>query len=183
MKILVICPSIRPEKLAIMSESLGLTKSRYTDFTFSMEGNVTEAINGMFNSHPDYDFYHVTNDDVIYKTKFWDIELAQKGKITHGKDAIKGGLNGNFLMIDGDIARAVGWLQLPTLNKYGGDVVWKFMGQRLNILEYMPSVIIEHNWEGASEADNKSDMNKFAEWLPHSEKDIHKIRKALNVRI
>ena len=35
--------------------------------------------------------------------------------------------------IDGDIVRALGWLQLPILRHSGGDNVWYWIGRRLGI--------------------------------------------------
>lgn len=179
MKILAICPSIYPNKLTKMLETFDLTKSHNIDIVICAEGTVTEVINECFNNAPEYDFYIVINDDIEFLTPLWDIKLAKKGKITHGTDAIDIGVNGQFLMIDGDFARAVGWLQLPTLNRYCGDVVWRFIGEQLGILHHVSKVIIKHNWEGANEDINKLDMLEFSRWLPFSFKDIEKIRKVL----
>lgn len=181
MKILAVLPTIYPEKMDKMCESMNLTKSKYTDFTFCSEGTVTEAINIMFNANPDYDFYMILNDDIEFMTPLWDIKLTQnKGNISYGDDLLQGKNLCTFPMLDGDIARAVGWLQLPTLNKFCGDVVWRTIGQSLNILEYHPEVIIKHHWEGCSnDLIHKEDVSAFARWLQVSHKDINKIREAL----
>lgn len=182
MKILTICPSIYPSKLKKMLDSFTITRSKSTTLIVNSDKykTITEIFNKEFESNPDYDFYFMANDDIIFNTPLWDLKLAKKGKITHGTDAVDIGINGQFLMIDGDIVRSVGWLQLPTLNKYAGDVVWRFIGENLGILEHIPEVIIKHNWEGADEKINKEDMLEFSKWLPWSFKDISNIRKALN---
>lgn len=181
MRILVIVPVKLPSsKLSNMINSIELTKSSNTDIVYISSGTVTEAINLGFNNQPDYDYYHISNDDTIYKTPLWDLKLAKKGKITHGTDCIEGGMNGQFLMIDGDIARAVGWLQLPALTRYGGDVVWRFIANRLDILEHVPEVIIEHHWEGADREINDRDMGVFADWLGSSQRDINSVKEALD---
>lgn len=181
MKILIVCPSIYPEKMHKMLESMNITKSVNTDFAFSDQGTVTESINIIFNSNPDYDFYFIANDDIEFKTPLWDLSLSNKGKISYGDDLIQDENLCTFPMIDGDIARAVGWLQLPTLNRYCGDVVWRTIGHALNILEYHPEIIIKHNWEGCSdELIHKEDMNRFAQWLPWSFRDIKKVREVVN---
>lgn len=180
MKILTICPSVYPVKLNKMLESFEITRSKDTDIVICSEGTVTQAINNSFNNAPEYDFYFIANDDISFKTPLWDLKLAKKGKIIHGTDGVPEGVNGQFMMIDGDISRAVGWLQMPTLNRYCGDVVWRFIGDRLEILEHVEDVIIEHNWDGCAEPMvNQLDMEKFSEWLPNSHKDIEKIRKVL----
>ncbi len=181
MKILTICPSKYPEKLEKMLDSFNTTRSKHTGIIINYEDKpITHIFNNVFNNNPEYDFYFMANDDIIFETPLWDIELARKGKITHGTDNIKEGINGQFMMIDGDIVRALGWLQMPTLNKYCGDVVWRFIGDNLGILEHIPQVFIKHNWEGADPDKNKKDMAEFAKWLPWAFKDITKIRKVLN---
>jgi hypothetical protein len=182
-RILTICPSIYPEKFDVMCESFYNTCSKDNIlFTTSVKG-VTESINDAFKRYPDFDFYHITNDDAIYETHNWDTKLAKKGKITHGTDSVPEGVNGQFFMIDGDFVRALGWLQLPTLNRYAGDVVWRFIGEQLGILEHVPEVVIRHNWEGCAEPMvNQLDMAEFAKWLPWAFKDIKKIKEKLCIK-
>lgn len=163
-----------------MMESFKLTKSNNSDIVVVNDKiPITEIFNNIFNSNKEYDFFHLMNDDCIYRTKNWDLKLAKKGKIAHGYDCIENGMKCQFPMIDGDIARALGWLQLPTLNRYCGDNVWRFIGNALNILEFVPEVTIEHQWEGADPELTKQDMARFAEWLPWSFKDVNKVREAI----
>lgn len=164
----------------IMEKSFNSTKSTYTKILYGIKGGVTESINNIFNLYPEEDFYHITNDDVIYESPLWDIELAIKGKISWGKDGIQNEGLVTFPMIDGDIVRALGWLQLPSLNRYCGDVVWKFIGKECGILNYCPNVKITHKWEGCTDAAmNYKDMAAFAEWLPVSYSDINKVKNAI----
>ena len=181
MKILTICPSKYPEKLAYMMDSFLDTRSECNTVRINYEeDSITKIFNKVFEANPDYDFYHMTNDDVIYKTKEWDVKLAQKGKISYGNDLFQGANLCTFPMIDGDIVRALGWLQMPTLERYCGDVVWKFIGEQLNILNYNEDVIIEHKWGGCERPDlNTADMARFAAWLPFAHKELEKIRKVL----
>lgn len=182
MKILTICPSIYPHKLVTMMDSFLTTRSEHTNIRVYYEpGNITEIINKAFRDNPDYDYYHLSNDDVQYKTPNWDILLANKGKISYGNDLFQGESLCTFPMIDGDIVRALGWLQLPTLERYAGDVVFKFIGQQLGILNYVEDVVIEHKWEGCSDvAMNTRDMGAFARWLPVSHLDVNKVRGVID---
>lgn len=182
MKILTIVPSINPARLATMLDSFLMTRSECTDIRIRYEiGNVTDIFNKTFQENPDYDFYHMTNDDTVYRTPHWDIKLAQKGKITYGDDLFQRDNLCTFPMIDGDIVRALGYLQLPTLKRgYCSDNIWKMIGEQIGILEYHPEVVIEHKWDGKIDEElNKHDMQRFAEWLPHMHKDVEKIRGAL----
>lgn len=182
MKILTIVPSIHPKKLAYMMDSYLDTRSDCNDIRINYEEkSITEIFNQVFNSHPDYDFYFMANDDILFKTPEWDLKLANKGKISYGNDLLQGENLCSFPMIDGNIVRSLGWLQMPKLNRYAGDVVWKFIGQSLGILEYHPEVIISHQWEGCTHPDiNTLDMAEFAKWLPWAFKDLTKIREVLN---
>lgn len=181
MKILAICPSIYPDKLSKMMESFNNTKSEFTDIVVYTEiGSVTEIFNKAFNEHKYYDFYFMCNDDIIFRTDKWDLKLANKGKISYGNDLFQRDNLCSFPMIDGDIVRALGWLQMPKLERYTGDVIWKFMGVQLGILNYVEEVVIEHTWSGCSDPEmNTRDTQNFANWLPFSFRDINKIRSVL----
>lgn len=179
MKILTIVPSIYPNKLKNMLYSYYSTVHTPNIIINSEIKSITTIYNEIFKEYNDFDFYHLTNDDVEYKTKNWDLKLANKGKISYGDDLLQRSNLCTFPMIDGNIARSVGWLQMPTLNRYCGDVVWNFIGKQMGILNYVPEVIIKHHWEGADDNINKSDSEEFARWLPWSFKDVEKIRRVL----
>lgn len=183
MNILCICPSKYPDKLAAMLDSFTVTRSNYTNIIINYEIKpITKIFNDVFNNNPDYDFYFMANDDIIFNTPLWDMELAVKGKISYGNDLIQGKSLCTFPMIDGDIVRALGWLQMPTLNRYCGDVVWKFIGIQCDILNYCSNVSIEHKWQ-ESQVDqdaHKYDLGEFMKWLSVSHRDINKIRDIIN---
>ena len=183
MKILAICPSKYPDKLKKMMDSYVVTKSNYTgiQICYDMDKTVPQMFNNAFEKEPNYDFYMLLNDDIIFNTPLWDIALANKCKISYADDGLQGKNLCAFPMIDGNIARALGWLVMPYFKKYCGDVVWKFMGESLKILEYHPEVSITHNWD-ETQVDkdiHKSDMMEFAKWLPWAYKDLAKIRRIL----
>lgn len=181
MKILAICPTIYPDKFEKMYNSFQVMTSKYTKLLIiSEKGNITKLINKAFEKNSEYDFFFTCNDDILFETTLWDTELSHKNRISHGDDSVKEGVAGQFLMIPGDFARAVGWLQMPKLNRYCGDVTWRFIGKQLDCLDYHPNVVITHNWEGCAEPlVNEMDMAEFAAWLPVSYKDINKIRTVL----
>jgi len=182
MKILCICPSKYPNKLEKMMDSFLVTRSKYTNIIVNYETRpITEIFNKVFNDNPNEDFYMILNDDILFETPLWDIKLANKGKISYGNDGFqKEGLC-TFPMIDGDIVRSLGWLQMPKLQKYCGDTIWNYIGKQCGIINYCEDVKITHKWEGCSDPEmNIKDMERFAEWLPWSFKDITKVKEALN---
>lgn len=183
MKILTICPSKYPDKLERMLDGFTVTRSNYTNIIIDYEiKSITKIFNDVFNANPDYDFYFMANDDIIFETPLWDISLTNKGKISYGSDGIQNNNLCTFPMIDGDIVRALGWLQMPTLNRYCGDTIWNFIGRQCGIIKYFPDVKITHKWE-ESQVDkdiHTADMAEFGKWLPYSFKDCNKVRKVLN---
>lgn len=107
----------------------------------------TEILNRAFKQDNDYNFYSVTNDDMIYLTEGWDERLCNKGKVSCGveENALKKyGINTPRPIephtfpytscIDGDIIRALGWIQYPKLRHSAGDNVWYWLARRMNIL-------------------------------------------------
>lgn len=182
MRILAICPSIYPDKLSKMMDSFMSTKSENTEIIINNEiKSITSVFNEEFQKRSDYDYYFMCNDDLVFNTELWDTKLANKGKISWGFDGIQNNGLCCFPMIDGDIIRSTGWLQLPSLNRYNGDIVWYFIGKQCEILNYVPEVSITHKWDGCSHPDdNIKDMASFAEWLPWSYRDIKRIKEILN---
>lgn len=191
MKILTICPSIhRPKFLKQLTESFHATSQCDNDL-YVMQDSMTptQCFNKAFEQNPTYDFYHMTNDDVIYHTPGWDKLLAIKGKISYGRDGIQDQNLCTFPMIDGDIVRAVGYLQHPTLCKYCGDNVWMEIGKYAKCLNYVPEVFIEHlhfligkreNDDKGYDANFEYDKRMFWNWNANeSIADIKKVKGVL----
>lgn len=208
MKILTICPTKRPELCKRMVESFKETSTEKNDLILGInigdeniikyneilchkvivknDSTVTKIINDIYKIYPNYDYYHVTNDDVIYRTKAWDTKLTYileeyGGGIAYGNDLLQRENLCTFPMISSSISKITGWLQLPTLNHgYCSDNIWKLIGDNCKCLYYLPGVIIEHKWEGNLENPvDKEDMAKFSEWLPTSHLITNKIKEML----
>ena len=182
-KLLVICPTRdRPDKVKDMLCSFKETYNdadiiflldqdepqmkKYKDvlkdeaYCIAPRMPVTDYINQVFEMYPRYKFYSVTNDDFLYLTTHWDEMLCNKGTISYGDDGMNGARLPTTSVIDGDICRALGWLQMPGLIHLYGDVVWRDIGTTLGILEYHPEVDIEHNHYMNKKAD-KDETYKF----------------------
>jgi len=165
----------------------------------------TEILNRAFEKHNDYEFYSVTNDDICYLTKGWDEALCQKLKIScgqddtmlekYGKDFIANVEPATFpitSVIDGDMCRAVGWIQYPELIHSAGDNIWYWIGRRGNCLYVDRKYHTVHNsaYFGRGEADetfkrcnamdNKKDYYTYIEWLKYkSGNEICKIESLI----
>lgn len=153
---------------------------------------VTEVVNDIYKMYPNYDFYHILNDDVIYHTNGWDTKFIQVIKecgpgIAYGNDLFQGKNLPTFPFISKELVKSIGWLQLPRLNRYFGDMVWRHIGQMTNTLYYLGGVEIEHMHNLADKSDIVPDMEVYdadqlawASWLPSSHIDINRIKEALS---
>ena len=171
---------------------------RQYDSTFT-----TEIINREFMVNYDFEFYSVINDDIEFLTYGWDKGFCNKGKISTGIDDTMMEMYKNRQQdinmkgfpiisgIDGDIVRALGWLQFPRLKHSGGDNVWYWIGKRLGIAHVDEDIHWNHNtaYLGKGEADetykrtnmNESqmmdDMYVYNDWLKYKiHKDLEKIK-------
>ncbi len=160
----------------------------------------TQILNKIFNVFPDYQYYHITNDDFVYRTMYWDKEfievLREKGYgIAYGNDLYMQKTLPVAPCITGNIVRALDWVQLPTLTHLCGDMVWKSIGEKIKSLHYLKDVIIEHehpftqNKEIAEDETFKKTNSKrmysrdcmaYREWVRNDMyHDIEKIKKAI----
>lgn len=152
----------------------------------------TEIINRAFTEFKDYPYFSVTNDDIHYKTVGWDKALTQPLKISCGQDDTMvakygdryiGNCNpGTFpitSVIDGDIVRAIGWLQHPDLRHTCGDNIWYWIGKRSDSLYSNTKYHTEHHspyfglgendetYKNCNAFDNKADYYVYKEWLKY----------------
>lgn len=175
MRALAVCPTRgRPERAEEMIRSFIDTRQGIIDIVFYIDLDdhllgsyidlfhifkvyfkivdritTTQMFNRAIIDFPNYNAYHMTNDDFIYQTKGWDVMFADmlqsKGHgIVYGNDLVQRQQLCTAPMISAQIIRALGWLQLPTLTHLCGDVVWREIGKALGFLYYLPDVIIEH---------------------------------------
>lgn len=196
-KILTVCPTYnRRESFKRMADSFYKTahsdnvlsavfpaseKFDYESFPkvkcFANNGTITECLNYVFKKFPHYDFYHITNDDVLYQTARWDCQLidsmAKRGPgIAYGNDLFQGNNLCTFPFISGEIIRSLGYLQMPKLKRYFGDTIWQALGKAAGCLHYSPDVIIEHlhyyagkSGEMPENKDYGYDQTQFGKWL------------------
>lgn len=170
---------------------------RYTIFD---RQTTTEMINQVFELCDEYEFYSVTNDDMVYLTDKWDELMCNKGCITscrepnmiakHGKKAVGFPC---ISVIDSRIPKAVGWLQYPKLEHCCGDNVWYWISRRLKNKVYLDDVIIRHDhyylldkekddtYKRSCDMDRiRRDHKTFMNWLKYEiPEDLKKIKESL----
>lgn len=214
MRILTICPTkSRADMCKEMVKSFNNTKtadntlilgldigdeqmSLYKDIqehkvACKLNSTVTEVINSIYAQYPDYDYYHITNDDVLYHTPGWDSKMAYildeyGGGVAYGNDLFQGSNHPTFPFISRNVARVTGWLQFPALNRYYGDTVWKLLADNCHCLYYLGGVIIEHRtwFAGKSpyeydKAVYKTDSEAYGNFLPLANQYVERIKEAI----
>lgn len=176
----------------------------------SMDATLTtEIINRAFNEFNDYDYYSVTNDDIIYKTKGWDRGLAVKHRISSGCDDtmvekygdkhignVKPGEFPITSVICGDIVREIGWLQYPKLRHSCGDNIWFWIGKRSDSLyhdgqyhtshesPYFGKAEVDETFKKSNAHDNMQDYYTYKEWLKYRcGKEVIKVQNLTKEKI
>jgi hypothetical protein len=175
MKILTICPSRERPKQALeminsfketstednklvlflddddptIDDYLKIELSNKIFFSIGERLSTTKLINFGYKSFHNCGYFHITNDDFIYKTEGWDSIFVKKLEetgygICYGNDLLQKERMPTAPFISGNLVRALDWLQLPTLEHLGNDCVWMEIGKKLNALFYFEDIIIEH---------------------------------------
>jgi hypothetical protein len=150
-KILTICPTIkRPAQCRDMFESFYKTR-KCSDIVFNFnEGMTITDVFNLYSGSLKYEYYHMTNDDFVYHTDGWDkifmdkLEENDGWGVCYGNDLLSTPSLCTAPFVSKKIVEATGWLQLPMLQHLCGDMVWYYIGKKLNRLFYFKDVIIEH---------------------------------------
>lgn len=148
---------------------------------------------------PGFKYYSPSNDDFEYLTAIWDVKLMTNIEehdgwgISYGDDRIQSENMCTTSVISGNIVRALGWLQLPSLQHLYGDHVWKVIGRGLGRIYYDTNVIIRHRHpvdnetkpDAVFERTNSPQMyavdrDSFDRWFKHhAKKDLGKIMREI----
>jgi hypothetical protein len=138
-------------------------------------------------------------DDVLFRTPGWDriVEVAlQTPAIAYGDDLIHGRNHPSAVWMHSTIAKALGWLALPSTTHQWADDGWKRLGQELGLLRFLPEVVVEHmhpavgkadwdaTYEGVFQSERaKGDYEGFTAWAENGglAADAVKVRAALAV--
>jgi hypothetical protein len=144
----------------------------------------------------EHDILGAFGDDTLFRTRYWDHKvrkaLATPG-IAYGDDLIHGVKHPTAVFESSVIAKALGWFALPATRHQYTDDGWKWLGQELGILRFIPDVVIEHMHPavGKAEWDDtylyatktervERDHAAFNHWLNHGMRaDVAKVREAL----
>lgn len=228
--LMICCTKGRPDRIQEMLSSYKNTKGlNTTDMIFFLDKNdkrlaeYDSVLTGrqvfvedpnyqtpMFNLtckllYPNYDYYGLINDDHVFRTKNWDIELiktikekgggfglAHANALWHDSDVIC--RHPSAFLISANIIKALSYAIYPELRHFKLDTYFRDLTEPLGLLFFREDVIIEHMhlhvgkaliddnyiWGYCAEEQAWGE-NKFAKWkLLYSERDRRLIKKAIN---
>jgi len=170
MTLAVIVPSRgRPQNIADLIEAWALTETEaalivavddddptlddYLDLTPCEVGprlRMAGTLNAVATKHAgDYTHLGFMGDDHRPRTLHWDqqvhTELDRLGTgIVYGNDLLQGEALPTAFFLAADIVSTLGWMAPPTLTHLFIDNAILDLGRALNVITYLPDVIIEH---------------------------------------
>lgn len=153
---------------------------------------------------PDFDYYGLINDDHIFRTEGWDVELV---KTIKEKGDGFGLAHANALWYDSDILckhpsafiisaniiKALEYAIYPELRHFKLDAYFRDLVDPLGLQFYREDIVIEHMHFHVGKAENDENYewgysseemtwgtNKYAKWLlMFAERDRNRITKAI----
>lgn len=145
------------------------------------------ALNALFKLHPNEKHYGLLSDQSRPMTPNWATTLEMASGKTHISfcNTTKNRMNPRTGLrrittacIPGDLAREIGWVWLDKITHLWGDDAWEEIGYALNILKYVPEVVIlallkrdgeveidanhQRKWKGQSYM--ATDAQAYTEW-------------------
>lgn len=137
-------------------------------------------------------------DDHRPRTPGWDRlyldELHRLGTgMVYGNDLLQGANIPTQIAMTTDIVRALWYMAPPTFRHLYVDNFWLELGKRLNIITYMPDVIVEHLHPAAGKAVEDEgyrrvnaaevdahDREEFHKWLSNGiQSDVKKVERCM----
>lgn len=106
-----------------------------------------EIYNRAFAAMPVLEWYGIFADDVVPETMGWDtalINAAGADGLAYGDDSVDENSATHFV-IGGDLARSVGWLGLPGLDRLYIDTAWNDIAEQRSVKRYLPKIKITHH--------------------------------------
>lgn len=103
--------------------------------------------NDIFAEHPNEPWYGLMSDDVVPNAPGWEsalIAAAGSDCLAYGDDGINGEKMPTHFVLGGGLARKMGWLIHPRIDRLYGDAIWNYYGRRGEFLRYCPKIELTH---------------------------------------
>jgi hypothetical protein len=104
-----------------------------------------------------YDNLGFMGDDHLPRTESWDDameEALEVSMIAYGNDLLQGVNLPTAVFMQSVIVQRIGYMVPPGIVHLYLDNFWRALGERLESLQYLPGVIIEHLHPSCGKADN-----------------------------
>lgn len=133
--------------------------------------------------YKDYEYLGFWGDDHYPQTQYWNsimYEVLCKNapySMVYGDDLIQGANLPTEIIMDSLLVDEVKYMAHPALTHLYCDDIWKYTGQQIENLHYIPHVIIEHLHcnVGKSEHDNMYQINNSEECYNINREAYHRI--------
>ena len=114
---------------------------------YSGGNGAASHFNKIFEEFPNEEYYAFLADDVIPRTKNWDIELKTnclEYLYAWPEDGERGEKFASHAFISGRLVRAVGKLNPLDLDHFGFDNFWFHLAKDLGVGKFCKNVLVEH---------------------------------------
>lgn len=154
-------------------------------FVYKDRMNLVQWTNYLAEVHAgEYNFYASLGDDMVPRTKGWDVKLMEcidgdfNGTgISYPWDGVRDDIPEAYV-ISADIPEALGWVMQPTLQHFYNDNVIADLGHGASCIRQLRGVVVEHLNVGMGKAivdqtalDNglkiQGDKKAYEEWRRH----------------
>ena len=177
--LMICCSKGRPHRIPEMINSYETTKQGNTDIIFCLNPyddklkDYDSILNGRVVIHrnpnyytptanevalslsPGYDYYGLVDDDYIFRTAGWDVELTktvnEKGNgwgIAYCNDLWPDSSvlfrHPSVPIVSAKIIKTIGYMILPTLNHFKIDTFMRDLTEPLSLLFFREDIVIEH---------------------------------------
>lgn len=158
------------------------------------------SVNRAFREHPEYKYYGFIGDDHHFRTEKWDeifihtIENMGGSGIVYGNDLLQGENLATAYVVSADIPMAVGYMAPKQLIHLCMDDYYMDLGRELDLLRYVPEVVIEHMHPAAKKSEYDAryqevnsgemydhDLGALQYWRQNQkEADVRKVKEAID---
>ena len=126
--------------------------------------SLLQALNWIFETFPNFDWYGLTSDDFMVRTANWSaplVEAAGTSGFANSADGWQAGgpdkrMHG-AVVFGGDLLRAFGWWAPPGLTHCFAEDFWERVGRELKNWRYLPDIMVEHCHAWNGKAHRRSD--------------------------
>lgn len=108
---------------------------------------LSELFNEIYERDTSLAFYGIMADDVVPGSHGWDrvlVAAAGSDGLSYGNDGINGPDHWTHGVIGGDLARTLGWIHLPGVDRLYADTALEEYARAKGLLRYCPAVKLTH---------------------------------------